>query len=166
MGRLSQIEDDWQRKATETAVAEARKVALGSDLKLAMIPIGRLSDQAWAWVIAAAIFGWIRTRCEQAISEGVNPEELVRTMTPAPDLAAAVRSILPVLADKAGIDWSKPLASWSQDEMTGFLQLSWSLISEAKEALGRGPGVIVQAPANKEVVADGGFVSDDVPFDL
>jgi hypothetical protein len=43
-------------------------------------------------------------------------------------------AILPVLADKAPVDWSKPLKSWSKDEMTTFLLMAHKLIGEAELA--------------------------------
>ena len=45
---------------------------------------------------------------------------------------AIVHSILPRLADTAGIDWSQPLSDWSQDQMTGFLLIAWRLLVEAE----------------------------------
>ena len=54
---LSELEDERQRKATATVVADARKIAQSDHLKLAAIPIGKLPDQAWGWIISAAIFG-------------------------------------------------------------------------------------------------------------
>jgi hypothetical protein len=56
-------------------------------------------------------------------------------MNPSPRDSAVVGSILSRLADQARIDWSKPLASWSKQEMTGFIELAMHLIDEAKGAL-------------------------------
>ena len=42
-----------------------------------------------------------------------------------------------MLADQSAIDWSKPLAEWSREEMAGFVGLAWRLIDEAKAALDR-----------------------------
>jgi hypothetical protein len=47
---------------------------------------------------------------------------------------------LPELADKAAIDWSLPLASWSRETMTNFLLLAWKLITAAEIARDHGPG--------------------------
>jgi hypothetical protein len=46
--------------------------------------------------------------------------------------AAIVRSILPELADTAGIDWSLPALSWSPDQMVRFLLLAQDLIVAAE----------------------------------
>src|SRR5262245_58030936 len=122
MGELSQKEDEWQRKATDAAIAGARKIVLGSG-PLMNTPVGRLSDLQWGWIRTAAIFGWIQTRVEQAIAEGRNHEQVVRLtgLSPSPCDSAVVKSILPELADTAAIDWSLPLANWKPDTMTSFL---------------------------------------------
>src|SRR6516225_8935837 len=111
MGELSKKEDAWQAKATEAAIAGARKIALNSTGLPSMTPVDRLTDLQWGWIVTGAIFGWIQTRVEQAIEEGLDQEEAVRLtgLNPSPCDVAAVTSILPTLADKAGIDWSRPL---------------------------------------------------------
>jgi hypothetical protein len=133
MGELSDREDDWQAKATAAAVIEARKIAQGSGPQLANTPVGKLSDQQWGWLLAAAIFGWIATRCQQAIAEGVDPEKAVRMieLSPSPGDVAVIRSILPTLADQVQIDWARSLADWSQNEMTSFLLAAWQLANNA-----------------------------------
>jgi hypothetical protein len=141
MGELSKREDDWQAKATAAAIAEARKVAQGSG-PLMNTPVGRLSDLQWGWIIAPALFGWIATRCQQAIAEGINQEQAVRMLelSPSPGDVAVIRSILPTLADQVKIDWARPLADWSKDEMTGFLLHAWLLANKADIVLAEGAG--------------------------
>jgi hypothetical protein len=111
-----------------------------------MTPVGRLSDHQWGWIITAGIFGWIQTRCEQAIAEGLDQEEAARLtgLTPSPCDVAVARSILPMLADKAAIDWSQPLEAWSKDIMVNFLLLAWRLINAAEIARDQGPGKILR----------------------
>jgi hypothetical protein len=107
MGALSQKENEWLDKATAAAVAGARKIALNSQ-PLMNTPVGRLSDHEWGMICTAVIFGWIEVRVQQAISEGRDQEQIVRLtgLSPSPCDVAVVRSILPALADKAGIDWA------------------------------------------------------------
>jgi hypothetical protein len=100
MNEIAKKEDEWQAKATSAAIAAARKIVLGnSSLKVAHV--GRLNDYEWGWIITAAIFGWVQTRCEQAIAEGLDQESAVRMtgLTPSPCDVAAIKSILPQLAD-------------------------------------------------------------------
>jgi len=145
MSRLSEKEDAWQAKATAAAVAGARKiVAINGGSFPATTLLGKLSDQQWGWIVTAAIFGWIQTRCEQAIEEGLDQERAVRAigLTPSPCAVAAITAILPTLADKATIDWSRPLQAWSKDEMTNFLLTAIHLFDAAETA--RDSGKIIR----------------------
>jgi hypothetical protein len=154
VGRLSEKEDAWQAEATANAVADARSITQ-SQSHLANTPACRLNDQQWGWIISAAIFAWIRTRYQQAVAEGLAQEEHVSRMNPSPCDSAIVLSILPMLADQSTIDWSKPLAEWSKEEMAAFVGLVSRLIDDAKAAL-RVPGAILHKPA--------GDLSGDIPF--
>lgn len=177
MGKVSEQEDAWQAQATATAVAAARSIAQS---QLANVPAGKLSDQQWGWIIAAAIFGWTNTRYQQAVAEGLDKEQHVIRMNPSPRDGAIVASILSRLADQATIDWSKPLASWSKQEMAGFIELAWRLINEASAVLNGGfpdvpeslklteeerragwqkPNVILQKPKETDFVGD-----TEIPF--
>jgi hypothetical protein len=127
VSKLAEKEDAWQTKATAAAVAGARKiVALNGGSFPTTVLLGKLSDQQWGWIVTAAIFGWIETRCRQAIEEGLDQEKAVRLtgLSPSPCDVAAVTSILPTLADKAGIDWALPLQAWSKNDMTNFLLMA------------------------------------------
>jgi hypothetical protein len=162
MGELTKQENEWQDKATPRAIEGARKVALASGPRM-NTPVGRLNDHEWGMIIAAAIFGWIEVRVQQAIAEGLDQEQAVRLtgLSPDPCDVAVVKSILRELADTAGVDWSLPLASWSPDIMTGFLMLAWKLIIQAETARDHGPGKILK---KSEVVRD--EMAQEVPFDL
>jgi hypothetical protein len=161
MGEITRNEDEWQAKATEAAIAGARKIALGNS-SLMNTPVGRLSDLQWGWIVTGAIFAWVATRCEQAIAEGFDQETAVRItgLTPSPCDAAVVSSILPALADQAGIDWMQPLGAWSKETMTSFLLLAWQLIIKAELARDQGPGKILRKSENWEEKGD------ELPFEL
>jgi hypothetical protein len=148
MGEITKKENDWQDKATMAAIAGARKIALGNG-PLMNTPVGRLSDPQWGWIITAGIFGWIQTRVEQAIDEGLDQEQAVRQtgLSPSPCDVAVVASILPTLADKAVIDWTQPLQAWPKDTMTNFLFLAWQLIIKAESTRDHGPGKILKPSA-------------------
>jgi hypothetical protein len=108
------------------------------------------------------IFGWVETRVQQAIAEGRDQEEMVRCtgLSPSPCDSAVVRSILPALADQAGIDWTLPLTAWSGDTMAGFLLLAWRLLGEAETARDHGLGKILKRAEFDEKTGD------PIPFDL
>jgi hypothetical protein len=145
MGELAKKEDAWLRRATDAAVAGARKVAL--ETVPVDTPVGRLTDAQWGWIVSAAIFAWCRTKIEQAIEEGLDAERTVleTATSSSPCDAAVVHSILPVLADGAGIDWSVPLIVWPKDQMVNFLLTAWQLIVKAEAARGQGVGGILQS---------------------
>ena len=160
MDEITKKEDESQRRATDAAIAGARRIAGDCKGLPAMTPVGRLNDAQWGWIVTAAIFGWIRTRVEQAIEEGLDQEQAVRLtgLTPSPCDVAVVHSILPALADQAGIDWSQPLATWSKDTMVNFLLLAWELIARGEVARDQGPGKILRKSEtwDKE--------GDEIPF--
>jgi hypothetical protein len=160
MDEITDKENEWQDQATAAAIAGARKIALGNT-PLMNTPVGRLTDSQWGWIVTAAIFGWIRTRCQQAIAEGVDQEEAVRSTGPSPSPrdAAVVASILPTLADTACVDWALPLQAWSKDAMTGFLLLAWQLIQKAETTSDQGKII----GKSKDWDTKGDDISD-VPF--
>jgi len=155
--KLAQKDDEWQAKATAAAVAGARKiVALNGGSFPATVLLGKLSDQQWGWIVAAAIFGWVETRCRQAIAEGLDQEAAVRLtgLNPSPGDVAAVTSILPMLADKAGIDWELPLSAWSKNDMTNFLLMATRLIDAAADACDSGKILRQTQPEFNEKTGD------------
>jgi hypothetical protein len=129
---LSAIEDALQREATGAAISAARGVVQMDGPIPPGTPIGRLGDIEWGWIVAAILFGWIRTRAEQATAEGRDTERTVRmtALDPDPWDAGAVATILPVLAEHE-IDWSLPLCEWPRETMVEFLVKALSLIRKA-----------------------------------
>jgi hypothetical protein len=147
----SAIEDMWQRKATEAAIAAARGVVKIDGPIPPLTPIGRLGDIEWGWVVAAILFGWIRTRAEQATSEQLDTEQTIRLtgLDPDPWDAGAVATILPELAETPEIDWSKPLAEWPRATMVAFLTTALALIRKAVIARNlSGKGITRQSSAS------------------
>lgn len=138
MGEITKREDEWLRRASASAITEARKVAL-EEGSIRLTPVERLNTAQWQWIVEAAIFGWVSTRCQQAIDEGLSQEQAVRItgMQPSPCDVAAVRSVLPALGNTTAIDWSKPLSAWSKETMTDFLLQAWQLIKQAEAARDR-----------------------------
>jgi hypothetical protein len=138
-------DDEWQERATAAAIADARN-ALSEK---ATVLVGRLSDREWGCIVAAAIFAWIKTRAEQATAEGLDTELALRAtgQVPEPWDAGAIASFLPELADASNVDWSLPLAEWSQKTMVDFLATALALIRKAMAARDRG-GAITQKTDN------------------
>jgi hypothetical protein len=149
MGELTEREDEWGRRATAAAIAAARKIVLGNGAAVNMnTPVGRLSDIEWGWIISSAIFGWIATHAEQATAEGLETELVLRNagLDPNPWDAGAVATILPALAE-APVDWTKPLAEWSQETVVGFLLEALRLMRKAMIARDLGGGIMRKSNA-------------------
>ncbi len=103
--------------------------------------VGNLSQVEWGWIVAAVIFGWIKTRAEQAVAEGVSPEVTIRAANhrdPGPWEVGAIHSILPKLGDLQGVDWSKPVGEWSKDQITQFAWQIYKLTDGAVAARDEG----------------------------
>jgi hypothetical protein len=152
MGAELKRDDEWQEAATAASIAAARKVVLGEEAAVNKnTPVGRLSDIEWGWIVSSAIFAWISIHAEQATVEGRDVERTIRMsmLDPNPWDAGMVSTILPKLADVPGIDWSKPLADWSRDQMAGFLLAAFGLIREATAARDLGGGSITHKSKNK-----------------
>ena len=131
---LSAIEDQWQRDATNAAIAAARGVVQMDGPIPPGTPVGRLSDTEWGWIVCGVLFAWISKRAEQAAAEQLDTERTIRmtALDPQPWDAGAVVAILPDLADAcSGLDWSKPLAAWSRDDIVEFLLKAMPLIHKA-----------------------------------
>jgi len=136
------IDDVWQRRATAAAIAAVRDVITGGTIPKAA-PIGRLTDIELGWLVAAALFGWIRTRAEQATAEGWDMEATLRLTAhdvPPWDVGA-ISHVLPRLADLEGIDWSRPVTAWPKDTIVRFILAALNLTSAAIAARDAGGGI-------------------------
>ena len=141
---LSALEDEWQQRAPAAAIAGARGVVQKDGPIPPGTPVGRLSDIEWGWLVAAVLFGWIKTRAEQAASEQLDTERTIRMTGMDPEAwdAGAVAAILPDLASACEhIDLSNPLADWPRDTVVEFLLTAMPLIRKAmiaRDLSGRG----------------------------
>jgi hypothetical protein len=126
------LEDEWLRRAAAAAIEAARGVVQTDGPIPPGTPIGRLADAEWGWIVAAALFGWIRVRAEQACCEQLDTEQCIRVtaLDPEPWDAGAVAAILPELAS-ASFDWSQPITAWPKDVMIEFLLTAMRLIRKA-----------------------------------
>ena len=147
MGALmdSAIADAWLRKATAAAIAAARKIVEEGAVNPAA-PVGRLSDNEWGWIFSSSLFAWIVVRSEQAVAEQIDSELTIRAVgyDPNPWDVGAIAAILPDLSETPGIDWTKPLASWSRDDMLAFLTAAFALIRKGMIARDLSGGTITR----------------------
>ena len=126
------VNDVWQRRATAAAILAVRDVIRGGTIPPAA-RVQRLTDIELGWLFTAALFGWIKTRAEQATAEGWDVEETLRqtSLNPQPWDAGAVESILPQLGALPDIDWSNPIGGWPKATMIRFLLEALKLIDKA-----------------------------------
>jgi hypothetical protein len=170
------LDDMWQRKATAASIVAVRELIAGGAIPPAT-PVSRLSDPELGWFTAANLFAWIKCRSEQATAEGWNTELTLRltAFDPQPWDAGAVESILPELGELQGVDWSKPIASWSKDQMVKFLIKALNLIHAAMIARDVGGGVATRGKGLEEMqriaaaeaggsLMTPGEINDSIPF--
>lgn len=177
-GKPSHANDDnWQLRATEAAIAAARNVVAKDGIN-SRAQVGSLSDIEWGWVVAAAIFGWIKVRSQQAVAEGEHWDMPIRSMTyrdMEPWEIGAVEAVLPGLADLPGIDWSKPVGDWSKEDMARFVWRAHRLTDSALAARDNGAaGAVIKfskEKAERELSASRGGslmtqdeLNDEIPF--
>jgi len=152
MGKLTEREDEWGRRATAAAIAAARKIVLGNGAAVNMnTPVGQLSDIEWGWIISSAIFRWIATRDEQAVAEGLDTELVIRAASLEAWDAGMVAAILPKLADMPVADWSQPIAAWPRETMIKFLLAALDLMRTAMRARDLGGSAITRKACPDEL---------------
>lgn len=174
--RPREIEADWDVKATRSAIDAAKSAVTESINARAMI--SSLSDIEWGWIAAASVFGWIKTKAQQAVEEGIASEITIRSMPrdPAPWEAGAVETILPALGGLKNVDWTKPVGEWSKDQIVGFAWQIYKLTDGALAARDEGAtDKIVQRlsqPQSEREFSSAkggpllarGELDDDIPF--
>lgn len=128
-------ERDWDAKATQSAI-DAAKAVVGGDGVNARASISSLSDIEWGWIVAAAIFAWIKTKSHQAVAESSGYDQCIRFVAgsdPQPWEAGAVSSILGSLANIEGIDWGQSVGGWSKDQIVSFIWQAHKMTLQALE---------------------------------
>jgi hypothetical protein len=151
--------DAWTKKASEAAVAEARKAIKDDGAIPPSTPVGRLSDREFGWIVSGALFGWVATRAQQAAEESWNEEKTIRTLglVPEPWSAGAVAAILPSLAAACpDLDWARPLVDWPRETMIEFLLAALGLLRRAmiardfseRQLTGGDPADVIARQAN------------------
>jgi hypothetical protein len=161
------IDDDWQRRATDAAIAAARHIVLGDDAAVNKnAPVGRLSDTEWGWIFSASLFAWISVRSEQAATEELNTEQAIRMtgLDKNPWDAGAIAAILPELAQCRGVDWSKPLNDWSRETMIEFLLEALRLVRRGTIARDLGEGVTRKSTIARRANTEAGEPDDALPW--
>jgi hypothetical protein len=146
------LDDVWQRRATAAAIQAVRDIVRGGTIPPATA-ISRLSDIEIGWLVTAGIFGWIRTRAEQATAEGWDIEERLRQtgLDPEPWDAGAVAYVLPQLGALEGFNWDMPIGAWPKDQIIRFLLSAMKLIDKATIARDVGGNVTTKRKSLDEM---------------
>jgi hypothetical protein len=155
--------DDWTTRAFAACVGAAKDMT-GLDGPIRPLsPIGKLDDVEWGWTVATIVWTWIATRAAQAVAEGWNEERAIRAtgLDPDPWFDGAIESILPQLPEACpDLDWSKPVAAWTKDEVIAFVTAAITLTRRAVAAR----NVVEEKLANKLETVDS-LLSEICPFD-
>jgi hypothetical protein len=136
---ISADRDRWTKQAFGAGLAAAKDLIGDRGPIRPGVPVGRLTESEWGWFVSAIVSAWVRTRSEQAASEGWNYERAAHAtgLEPDPWLEGAVASILPKLAetlDHRDFDWTRPVGEWPKDAVVAFLATAFGLIQHALAA--------------------------------
>jgi hypothetical protein len=149
------VEDFLDNEAFVIARDKARAVVTGGTIP-AGVPIGRLSDVEWGWIVGEALSGWICARAFQATRNGYDRELQLRTIAgwqPPPWDAGAIAVVLPALA-AIDIDWEKPLGRFTSDEIIKLLGAAYQLVDRAMAAQKLGEQLVPRDPRTPEENAE------------
>ena len=153
---ISADRDKWTKRAFGACIV-AIKDLIGTDgLIRPGIPIGRLTKSEWGWFAGAVVSAWVRTRAEQAASEGWNYERAAHAsgFEPDPWLEGAIAAILPKLADACSdLDWSKAIGEWAKGDIVAFLIAAFGLIQRALAARDAAENPPVASGSQPDVIA-------------
>jgi hypothetical protein len=155
---ISADRDLWTKKAFSAGLAAAKDLIGAEGPIKPSVPVGRLTESEWAWIVSTVVSAWVRTRSEQAASEGWNYERAAHAteLDPDPWVTGAIASILPKLVnalDEPDFDWSKPVAEWPKDHVIAFLLTGFNLISRALAARDAAENPPEAGGANPDLVA-------------
>jgi hypothetical protein len=98
---VSADRDKWTKQAFAACVVAAKDLIGEMGPIRPVVPIGRLVDDEWGWIVSTVVWAWISTRAGQATEEGWNAERAIRAtgLEPDPWFDGAIAAILPKLPD-------------------------------------------------------------------
>jgi hypothetical protein len=148
--------DRWTKQAFEACVAAALDL-VGKDGPIRPgVPVGRLTESEWGWFVSTVVSAWVRTRSEQAASEGWNYDRAAHAtqLEPDPWLEGAIASVLPKLAEACrDLDWSKPVGAWERSDVVALLIAAFNLILRVLEARDAAENPSEAGGANPDLIA-------------
>jgi hypothetical protein len=156
LAAISANRDRWTMQAFDACVAAAKNL-IGSEGPIRSgVPIGRLTESEWGWVVSTVISAWVLIRSEQASVEGWNCERAAHAtgLEPDPWVQGAIASILPKLVEACpGIDWGKAVGEWAKNDVVALLIAAFELIQRALAARDAAENPLGTGGANPDLVA-------------
>lgn len=118
---MSKQDDQATQNALAAASAAGRSLVQGGGINSRAM-IGSLSEQEWGYLSLAIVCGWIKSKSEYAIGEGLDADDQLLSIgrEPEPAEIGAIEATLAAMADIPGVDWSKPVTDWDKAMMCGF----------------------------------------------
>jgi hypothetical protein len=154
---ISADRDRWTKQAFCAGLAAARDLIGDEGPIRPGVPVGRLTEVEWGWFVSTVVSTWVRTRSEQAATEGWDYERAAHAtgLEPDPWIEGAVAAILPKLAETCpNLAWDKAVGEWEKRDIVAFLIAAFGLISHAlaaRDAAESPPGTA--SGANPDVIA-------------
>jgi hypothetical protein len=149
---ISADRDKWTKQAFDAGIAAAKDL-IGTEGPIRPgVPVGRLTESEWGWIVSTAVSAWVQMRSEQASVEGWNCEGATHAtgLEPDPWVQGAVASILPKLVEACpGLDWGKAVGEWEKNDVVAFLIAAFGLIQHAlaaRDAADNSPGAAGASP--------------------
>jgi hypothetical protein len=134
LAAISADRDRWTTQAFDACLAAAKDLVGVEGPIRPGVAVGRLVAAEWGWLVSTVVSTWVRTRSEQAATEGWNYERAAHSVPVEPDpwLEGAVRGVLPKLAEACpDLDWSQPVGEWPKNDVVAFLLAAFGLIQNA-----------------------------------
>jgi hypothetical protein len=131
---ISADRDKWTKQAFDACVVAIQNLIGADGLIRPETPIGRLTTSELVWFASAGVSAWVRTRSEQAATEGWNYERAchLTMFEPDPWLEGAVAAVLPKLAEACpGLAWDRPVSEWTKGDVIAFLIAGTGLVQRA-----------------------------------
>lgn len=118
---MSKQDDQATQNALAAASAAGLSLVKGGGVN-PRVMIGSLSEQEWNYLSLAIVCGWIKSKAEYAISEGLDADDQLLSIgrEPEPAEVGAIQATLAALADIPGVDWGKPVTDWDKAMMANF----------------------------------------------
>jgi hypothetical protein len=118
---MGRVDDEATQNALAAGSAAGRSLVHGNGINPRAM-VGSLSETEWNYLSLAIVCGWIKSKSEHAIQEGLDVDDQLLSIgrDPEPAEIGAIETALKTLADIQGVDWSRPVGEWNKAMMANF----------------------------------------------